>query len=187
MSPKIIISHLLTYPQICLVQRLSMLKASPQAPFLEPSFIGTYATHESIKLRVETNPTLRLVIQVVMGVAPQWFRFGLQLGESSHLRVHLKRHVTFPFFRNVNILIHSTLGWPPLAFSPTSLLQPNDGINYFPIKRGPFALCLYVLNVGGITECVFHFHLVHSLLAFSLILPVQPSFPYFLKSILNLV
>ncbi len=48
-----------------------MPKASAQAPFLEPSFIGTYAAHESIKLKVEPNPTLRLVIQAVMGVAPQ--------------------------------------------------------------------------------------------------------------------
>jgi len=70
LSPKITISHLPTYLHICLVQGFSVLRASPRAPFLEPSFVGTYEACESIKLRVKPNPTLRLVIQAIMGVVP---------------------------------------------------------------------------------------------------------------------
>ncbi len=67
LSPKITISCLPTYAQICLVQGLNTPRALPRAPFLEPSFFGTYVAHESIKLRMELNPTLRFVIQIVVG------------------------------------------------------------------------------------------------------------------------
>lgn len=46
-----------------LVQRFSMPRTSPWTPFLKPSFIDTYATHESIK----PSPTLIFVTHAVMG------------------------------------------------------------------------------------------------------------------------
>jgi hypothetical protein len=63
------------------------------APFLKPSLVNVYAICELVKLRVEPNPTLRLVTQPVTRVAPWWSRLGPQLGESPHLKVHVEGHV----------------------------------------------------------------------------------------------
>ncbi len=46
-----------------------------------------------VKPRVEPSPTFRLKTQVVMKAIPWWFELGPQLGESSHLKVHLEGHV----------------------------------------------------------------------------------------------
>jgi hypothetical protein len=65
--------------------------------FLKPSFIGTYATCESVvKLGIRPNPTFRLTTQAVMGATPWWSKLEPQLGKYFHLKVHLERHVTFP-------------------------------------------------------------------------------------------
>ncbi len=40
-----------------------MPRTSPLTPFLKPSFIGTYATHEFVK----PSPTLRFVTHTIMG------------------------------------------------------------------------------------------------------------------------
>ncbi len=60
---------------------------------------------ESIKLGVDRSSTLRLVTQATTKATPQWFELGLRLGEPPNLKVHLERHVTFPHFRDVNILV----------------------------------------------------------------------------------
>jgi hypothetical protein len=55
--------------RFCLVQGLNVPRPTPWAPFLKPSFVGTYAARESTKSKVEPNPTLRLVTQATMGAA----------------------------------------------------------------------------------------------------------------------
>jgi hypothetical protein len=40
----------------------------PWAPFLKPSLVDTYVTHEYVKLRVEPNPTLRLATHATTGL-----------------------------------------------------------------------------------------------------------------------
>ncbi len=102
-----------------LIKRLSMLRLTSQAPFFKPSLINTYAACESIKLRVETNPTLRLITQVATKATPQWFGFGPWQSEPPHLRVHLEGHVTLPHFKDVNIFVDVSTRWTPLVFSPT--------------------------------------------------------------------
>jgi hypothetical protein len=69
-----------------------------------------------------------------MKATPQWPKLGPQLGESFHLKVRLEGHVTLPHFKDVNIFIDVTLGWPPLAFLLTPFPSTYGGINYFPIK-----------------------------------------------------
>ncbi len=111
-----------------------MPKTPPWAPFLKPSHVNTYVAHESIKPGVEPNPTLTLITQPVATVA-SCSKLGPWLGESSHLRVYLKGHVSLPHFRNVNVFVDVTLGWSPLALSPTSFLWTNSGFSYFPIEK----------------------------------------------------
>jgi hypothetical protein len=50
--------------RLCLVWGLSVPRPTPQAPFLKPSLVDTYATHESSKLWVKPSPRLRLTTQV---------------------------------------------------------------------------------------------------------------------------
>jgi hypothetical protein len=135
-----------------------MVKAS--VPFLKPSFNSTYVTCESIKLRVTPSPTLRLVTQAAMGATPWWFKLGPRLCES--LKAHVEGHVILPHFRDVNVLVDVTLGWPPLALPPISLFWPNGG-SYFLIK-GAHLHCVFVFSVQKVllgvsfifTQCV-HF------------------------------
>jgi hypothetical protein len=42
----------------------------PQAPFLKPSLINTYATYKYVKLGIELGPTLELVTQTHHEVCP---------------------------------------------------------------------------------------------------------------------
>jgi hypothetical protein len=60
----------------CLVRGLNASKSTPSAPFFKPSLTSTYVIREFVKLKVEPSPTLKLVTQVVMGVAPQWSGLG---------------------------------------------------------------------------------------------------------------
>jgi hypothetical protein len=65
--------------------------------------------HEFVKPVIEPNPTFRLITQATMGATPWWFGLGLQLNESSHLRVCSKGHIIVPHFRDVNVFIDVTL------------------------------------------------------------------------------
>jgi hypothetical protein len=47
-----------------------MLRLTPQAPFLKPSLVDTYAVREFVKLQIEPNPTLRLINQVIVRATP---------------------------------------------------------------------------------------------------------------------
>lgn len=91
--------------------------------------------HEFVKLGVKPNPTLRLVTQAIVGVAPGWSELEPQLGESQHLKVCLEGDVTLPHFSDVNILVDVILEWPPLTLPPTSLSWANSEISYILIKR----------------------------------------------------
>ncbi len=75
-----------------------MPRTSPWVPFIKPSLIGTYAACEHCQTgnRTQPNPVVRLATQVAVGAPPRWSGLGAQLGESSHLRVHLEGHVTLP-------------------------------------------------------------------------------------------
>jgi hypothetical protein len=46
-----------------MVQGLSAPQLTPQAPFLKPWLINTYATYEHVNLGVKPNPTFRLITQ----------------------------------------------------------------------------------------------------------------------------
>jgi hypothetical protein len=75
-----------------------MPRTSPWVPFIKPSLIDTYAACEHCQIgnRTQPNPIVRLATQVAVGAPPRWSGLGPQLGESSHLRVHLEGHVTLP-------------------------------------------------------------------------------------------
>jgi hypothetical protein len=49
-----------------------------------------------VKLRVEPSPTLKLTTQAVMRATSRWFELGPRLCDSSHWRVHLEEHVSYP-------------------------------------------------------------------------------------------
>jgi len=118
---------------------------------------------ESIKLGVDRSSTLRLVTQATTKATPWWFELGLRLGEPPNLKVHLEGHVTFPHFRDVNILIEVFLRWCPSTLLSTFLLTPF-WISYFMIdKAHSFTLCFCVLNIRGFIICVFCFHPMLSL------------------------
>jgi hypothetical protein len=119
---------------------------------------------ESIKLGVDLSSTLRLVTQATTKATPRWFELGLRLGEPPNLKVHLEGHVTFPHFRDVNILVEVFPWWCPSTLLSTCPFW----ISYFRIdKAHSFTLCFCVLNIGGFTICVFCFHPMRSLGVFS--------------------
>ncbi len=58
---------------LCLVRRLKMWRPLPQAHFLKPSLVNTYATHEHVKPRVKPSPRLNLVTRTATGL-PRLFQ-----------------------------------------------------------------------------------------------------------------
>jgi hypothetical protein len=79
---------------LCLVQRVRVLRTSPRPPSLNLHSLALMQLASHAKQRVEPSPTFRLATpEATTKVTPQWSKLGSPLNESSHLKVHLERHV----------------------------------------------------------------------------------------------